>query len=173
MITVLIVCLFLSCFCFIFFIYYYYFSTMCCFKLFMITLCSVRWPWVSWKAPFKLNYYYYRGDTLGDNRKWRRDADWLIRLPLCILTFWIPLWILFWILFWIPLWIPFWIPFCGLKCHLNIATHGAWRSGLQSRGRYSFSIWIKELKEFDKMLLYFYCYNLCKFNWGLHCHFAY
>ena len=63
--------------------------------------------------------------------------------------------------------------FCGLKCHLNIATHGAWRSGLQSRGRYSFSIWIKELKEFDKMLFYFYCYNFCKFNWGLHCHFAY
>ena len=103
-------------------------------------------------------YYYYRGDTLGDNRKWRPDADWLIRLPLCILTFWIPIciplwipiWIPLWIPFWIPicipLWIPFWIPFCGLKCHLNIATHGAWRSGLQSRGRYSFSIWIKELK---------------------------
>ena len=93
-------------FLFYLFIYYYYFSTMSCFKRFMITLCSVSWPWVSWKAPFKLNYYYYyRGDSLGDNRKWRSsrpDADRLIRLPLCILTFWI------------PLWIPLWIPFCQI-----------------------------------------------------------
>ena len=30
--------------------------------------------------------------------------------------------------------------FCGLKCHSNFATHGAWRSAMKSRGRYSFSV---------------------------------
>ena len=44
--------------------------------------------------------------------------------------------------------------FCGLKCNLNFATHGALRSVLQSRGRYSFSIWIKELKNLIK------CYSI-------------
>ena len=45
--------------------------------------------------------------------------------------------------------------FCGLKRHLNIATQGAWQSGLQSRGRYSFSIWIKELKEIGQNVILF------------------
>ena len=52
----MIVCLF--CLFFVLFIYLFIiiiFPQCLVFKQFMITLCSVRWPWVSWKAPFKLN----------------------------------------------------------------------------------------------------------------------
>ena len=34
----------------------------------------------------------------------------------------------------------FFTAFCTVKCHLNFATHGSWRSALQSRGRFSFPI---------------------------------
>ena len=53
LITVFIV---LSCFCFIVLFFYllylfFYFHNVLFFKRFMMTICSVRWPWVSWKAP--------------------------------------------------------------------------------------------------------------------------
>jgi hypothetical protein len=43
------------------FIYFliFFFHNVLLFKKCMMTICSVRWPWVSWKAPLNEMYYYY------------------------------------------------------------------------------------------------------------------